>query len=117
MCVLTLIIFSSFNLYAEKKRTIDITENGETETVKTHANTVGELLKEQELIVGEHDWLSHDMDANIENGMEIRYKEAEKVIITIDGVDQEFFTTREVITDLLQDEGLAFSEHDDLSLD
>src|SRR5690625_2963549 len=115
--VLALIIFSSFILFEATKATIDITENGETETVKTHANTVGELLKEQELIVGEHDWLSHDMDANIENGMEIRYKEAEKVIITIDGVDQEFFTTREVITDLLQDEGLAFSEHDDLSFD
>ena len=115
--VLAFIIFSSFILFEATKATIDITENGETETVKTHANTVGELLKEQELIVGEHDWLSHDMDANIENGMEIRYKEAEKVIITIDGVDQEFFTTREVITDLLQDEGLAFSEHDDLSFD
>src|SRR5690625_6596763 len=60
--VLALIIFSSFILFEATKATIDITENGETETVKTHANTVGELLKEQELIVGEHDWLSHDID-------------------------------------------------------
>lgn len=113
--VLALIIFSSFILFEATKATIDITENGETETVKTHANTVGELLEEQELVVGEHDWLSHEMDANIENGMEIEYKEAEKVIVTIDGVDKEFFTTREIIADFLQDEGLVFSEHDDLS--
>src|SRR5690625_5647105 len=55
------------------------------------------------------------MDTNIEKGMEIEYKEAEKVIVTIDVVDKEFFTTREIIADFLQDEGLAFSEHDDLS--
>lgn len=113
--VLALIIFSSFILFEATKATIDITENGETETVKTHAKTVGELLNEQELVVGEHDWLSHELDENIENGMEIEYKEAEKVIVTIDGVEKEFFTTREIIADFLQDEGLAFSEHDDLS--
>src|SRR5699024_7461196 len=99
--VLALIIFSSFILFESTKETIDITENGETETIKTHAKTVGELLNEQELVVGEHDWLSHDMDANIENEMEIEYKEAEKVIVTIDGVEKEFFTTKEVVADFL----------------
>src|SRR5699024_1107003 len=38
-----------------------------------------------------------------------------KVIVTIDGVEKEFFTTKEVVADFLQDEGLSFSEHDDLS--
>lgn len=113
--VLALVIFSSFILFEATKATIDITENGETETVKTHANTVEELLEEQALVVGEHDWLSHEMDSMIENGMEIEYKEAEEIIVTIDGVEKTFYTTKDIVGDFLQDEGLAFSEHDDLS--
>lgn len=115
--VLVLMIFSSFILFEATKATIDITQNGETEIVKTHKNTVEELLEEQELVVGEHDWLSHEMSAIIEDGMEIEYKEAEEVLVTIDGVEETFYTTEENISDFLQDEGLAFSKYDDLSFD
>lgn len=115
--VLALVIFSSFILFEATKATIDVTENGKTETVKTHANTVEELLEEQELVVGEHDWLSHEIDSTIENGMKIEYKEAEEVIVTIDDVEETFYTTREVIGDFLKDEDFAFSDHDDVSFD
>lgn len=115
--VLALIIFSSFILFEATKETVDITQDGETETVKTHKNTVEELLEEQELVVGEHDWLSHEMNSNIETGMEIEYKQAEEIIVTIDGDEDVFYTTEDSIGEFLEKQALTFSEHDDLSFD
>lgn len=115
--VLAFVLFSSLILFEATKATVEVTQNGEKQTVKTHSNTIEELLNELEVVVGEHDKVSHDMKAELENGMEIEYKQAKQIIVTIDGVDKEFYTTEDVIGDFLQTEGLAFSTHDDLSFD
>lgn len=115
--VLALIIFSSLILFEATKATVEITQNDEKETVKTHSNTVEELLDELELVVGEHDKLSHDVKATVEDGMQIEYKQATKLSVTIDGVEKEYHTTESTLEDFLQSEGLAFSKHDDVSFD
>lgn len=113
--VLALIIFSSLILFEATKATVEVTQNDEKETVKTHSNTVEELLDELEVVVGEHDKLSHDVKATVEDGMQIEYKQATKLSMTIDGVEKEFYTTEDVLEDFLQSEGLVFSKHDDVS--
>ena len=115
--VLAFVIFSSLILFETTKAKVGLTQDGEKQTVKTHLNTVEELLSELEVVVGEHDLLSHDMSTKLENGMEIKHERAKHVIVTIDGIDQDFYTTTDNIDAFLSDENLTFSTHDELSFD
>lgn len=47
----------SFVLYEGTKKTVAITVNGEQQEITTHANTVGELLEENNLVVSNDDFL------------------------------------------------------------
>lgn len=113
--VLALVVFSGLVLFDATKAEVVITEDGKEQTVKTHKNTVEELLAEVGITVGEHDHLSHSKDASIENGMEIEYNKAKQVFVTIDGEKQEFYTTADTIDEFLQEKNLSFQQHDDIS--
>lgn len=110
-----LIIFATLFLYDVTQATVDITHDGETQTVKTHSNSVAELFEEVGIEVGEHDKLSNRMNDSIEDGMEIDIQTATHVIITIDHIKHEFYTTADTIEQLFQEEGISFSDRDIVS--
>lgn len=113
--VLALIIFTSLILFEATKATIDITQNGEKETVTTHSKTVGKLLDELGISLGAHDDISYDVNTSIEDGMEIILKQAKQIYVTVNKEEQEFFTTTDTIGEFLEEEDLGFSKHDDVS--
>ncbi|MEC5426012.1 ubiquitin-like domain-containing protein [Virgibacillus sp. C22-A2] len=113
--VLALVVFSSVVLFEASKAEVVITDNGETQTVKTHTNTVEGLLAEVGITVGEHDELSYDKDAPIEDGMELKYDTAKQVLVTIDGAKQEYFTTSATVEGFLKENNLSFADHDEIS--
>lgn len=115
--VLALVIFSGLILFEATKATVDITQNGEKVTVKTHSSTVGDLIDELGLVIGEHDEFSHKMDASVTNGIKIYHKEAKPVFLTIDGEKTEYYTTADNIAEFLDSEEFEFNKHDDLSFD
>ena len=47
----------SFVLFEGTKKTVALTVNGEQQEILTHANTVGELIREQNIIVANEDYL------------------------------------------------------------
>ena len=113
--VLALVIFSSLILFEVTQATVDITQDGEKITVKTHSNTVGDLVDELDLKIGEHDVFSHGMDESVVNNMAIHHKEAKQVYVTIDGKEKEFHTTADSVDAFLSNEGIEYTEHDDVS--
>ncbi|MFD2045585.1 ubiquitin-like domain-containing protein [Ornithinibacillus salinisoli] len=113
--VLILVAFSSLILYEATKADVTLSDNGEVQTIKTHADTVKELLEEVAITVGEHDALSHSLDAEIENGMEIEYKTAKQIIVTIDGEEKEYYTVSDTVGAFLAENNLSFSDRDDIS--
>lgn len=113
--VLALIVFSGYLLFEGTKAEVVIVDNDEKQTVKTHTNTVEELLQEVGVTVGEHDALSHDEDASLENGMEIMYDTAKQIIVTIDDDEQEYYTTADTIEAFLAEHNLSFAARDDVS--
>ncbi|UJL46471.1 DUF348 domain-containing protein [Virgibacillus sp. NKC19-16] len=115
--VLALIVFSGYLLFEGTKAEVVIVENDEKQTVKTHTNTVEELLQEAGITVGEHDALSHNRDAKLENGMEITYDTAKQIIVTVDGDEQEYYTTADTIEEFLAEHNLSFAARDDISHD
>ncbi|WP_249872223.1 G5 and 3D domain-containing protein [Oceanobacillus saliphilus] len=113
--VLALIVFSGFVLFEATKAEVVFADNGKEQTVTTHTNTVGGLLEELGITVGQHDALSHEMDARIESGMTIDYDTAKKVIVRIDGEEEIYHTTMDTIEEFFEEAKLTFSDHDALS--
>lgn len=113
--VMALVVFSGFILFEATKAEVAVTENGEKQTVQTHANTVNELLTELGITVGEHDSLSHHANAEIEDGMHITYKKANKVIVKVDGNEKVYYTTKDKIGDFLEANGMRITKRDESS--
>src|SRR5699024_11213106 len=90
-------------------------EDGEERTVKTTTDTVGELLDDLGVEVGEHDELSHGEKTEIEDGMKIEYESSNQILLTIDGEQEEYHTTAETVGEFFQEEDLTFSKHDEIT--
>ncbi|HLR79523.1 MAG TPA: ubiquitin-like domain-containing protein [Bacillota bacterium] len=113
--VLALILFSGIVLFESTKAEVVVVDNGKEQEVKTHAKTVDEVLDEVGIAVGEHDALSHRADAKVEDGMQIDYKKAKQVFVTVDGQDKEYHTTLNTVDEFLAEHNLSFSKHDEIS--
>lgn len=109
------IVFSSLILLEALSVEVALAQDGELHTVKTHANTVEELLDELGIEIDKHDFLSYDLDTTLENGMNIKYKQAKKLLLTVDGEEKEFYTTAGTLGEFFKEENLTFIEHDELS--
>ena len=101
--------------YESTKAEVVIAADGDVQVVKTHEETVGELLDELEIDVEKYDVLSHGEDSEIKNGMEIYFKKAKRVYLTIDGEKEEYLTTAKTVGEFFKEKELSFSKHDDIS--
>lgn len=101
--------------YESTKAEVVIAADGDVQVVKTHEETVGELLDELEIDVEKYDVLSHGEDSEIKNGMEIYLKKAKRVYLTIDGEKEEYLTTAKTVGEFFKEKELSFSKHDDIS--
>src|SRR5690625_1970801 len=115
--LLVFTIFTSMILFEATKVTVDVTQDGQTETMSTHAETVGDLVKDLGVVVGEADDLSHGLDETLENGMSIDYKQAKDIVVKIDGLSSNYATTAETVGAFLKEKDLSFSDRDDVSFD
>src|SRR5690625_563215 len=115
--LLVFTIFTSMILFEATKVTVDVTQDGQTETMSTHAETVGDLVKDLGVVVGEADDLSHGLDETLENGMSIDYKQAKDIVVKIDGLSSNYATTAETVGEFLREKDLSFSDRDDVSFD
>ncbi|ALX49451.1 G5 and 3D domain-containing protein [Lentibacillus amyloliquefaciens] len=113
--LLALIVFASFIIVETTKAEVVIKDNGKEETIQTHADTVKELLAEADITYSQQDELSHDIDAPIENGMNITYKEAQKITVVVDGEEEDYYTTSDKIQEFLKEKGITVSNHDQTS--
>lgn len=113
--IVALLAFSSVIVFEALKTTVVVNDNGEEQTVQTHAKTVGEVLDQTDITVNAHDELSHDLNADVESGMTINYKTANEVTVNIDGKKDTYYTTLDTVEDFLLDHNLNFTEHDELS--
>src|SRR5699024_3206492 len=99
--VLGLVALSGLVLFEATKAQVDITKDGEKQTVQTHADTVAELLDEAGITVAEHDDVSPNVDTAVEDGMHIDYKTAKPVTVTIDNEDETYYTTVNTVGEFL----------------
>src|SRR5690625_7616326 len=90
-------LFSAWIGFDATKVKVVIANDDDVQTVKTHGSTVADLLDEADIHVGEHDYLSHHQDTKLTDGMEIVYKQAEKIQLTVDGNTETHYTTEDTV--------------------
>lgn len=112
---LLVIIFSTWLILDTMKSEVVFAADGEVQTIKTDSDTVGELLDDLGIDVGKYDELSHGENEAIVDGMEIRFKKANHILLTIDDKTKEYQTTAITVGQFLEEEDLDFSRYDDIS--
>ena len=113
--IATLLMFLaiiSFVLYEGTKKTVTLTVNGEQQEISTHANTVGELLEQENIVVSNDDFLQPSVNTSIENKLAIEWEQARQIEITVDGEVQTVTTTERLVSDILAKANVPINEHD-----
>ena len=108
--IVTTITITGF--YAERE--ITIIDNDKILKVNTKLRTVGELLSNQNITLGEYDTIDFDYQTKIRNlpRAKIEISRAVPVVLKLDGTEQMLMTTKNTIADLLEDNSIALGELD-----
>lgn len=77
------ILLFSFVLYSSSFAEVNLTINNDTKTLKTRSITVGEFIEENDIYIGNSDYINLDKDEKIEDGIEILVKRSKSVTIKI----------------------------------
>ncbi|MEK4484028.1 ubiquitin-like domain-containing protein [Psychrobacillus sp. FSL H8-0484] len=115
VAVVSLLLFLavvSFVLYEGTKKTVVLTVNGEQQEILTHANTVGELLEQNNLKVTNEDYLHPSVNTSIKNNLSIEWEQARQIEITVDGKNQTITTTADLVSEVLAKAKVQVNEHD-----
>ncbi|RDI38398.1 G5 and 3D domain-containing protein [Falsibacillus pallidus] len=81
-------------------------------TVWTTAETVGELLQEQKVKVGEHDKINPAIGTNVKNNMNIAIENAFPFTLVDGGKKKEFWSTSTTVADFLEQQGITLKSLD-----
>lgn len=110
-------LFSAWVVFDATKVRVVLADDGEHQTVKAHMSTVADLLEEANIVVGEHDYLSHNKEEQLTDGMEVQYKPAEEVTLTIDGEAEVHHTTVDTVGEFFDSVDVELTKHDLVSHD
>ena len=86
-------------------KSVTLTVDGEARAVKTYASTVGGVLDDQHLTVGQHDTVAPARDARITDGAEIVLRRGRLLSLTVDGQTRQVWTTATTVQDALNQIG------------
>ncbi len=86
--IISFILFVSilvYTVYETTKATVTIVLENENEEVivRTHAETIADLMLEQEWDVQEHDFIEPALNTEIVNNTTVHWKPAKEVVVTI----------------------------------
>jgi len=107
-----IITASSISAYEWTKKTINWTENGKTEEVRTHADTVREVLGYKGIKIDKYDRVTPELDTKLENGMNIEYQKAKNVTLKDDGVVRTYRTAAKTIKEFFAEAGIDVRKED-----
>lgn len=115
IAVILIVSVISAVLFIGTKQTVALTVNGKQQVVNTHADTVGDLLNEQNIQVSDADLVSPSLNTKIEEGISIKWEQAKKITITVDGKKQTIQTAANQVSEVLAEAKIEVSEQDKLT--
>ncbi|WP_346726684.1 ubiquitin-like domain-containing protein [Bacillus suaedaesalsae] len=115
MIVSSFLVFAGLTgyvIYEGTKQSVTLTLNGEEQIVKTHANTVSELLSEQAIELRKEDYIKPSLKTVIKDDMNIVWKAALPVNLVIDQKETKIWTTSNTVQQFLDVQKVKVTEHD-----
>lgn len=103
-------------IYQGTKKNVSLTLNGNKKEIKTHAETVHELLGELKINYKKQDYLSPSVNAKVKDNMQIVWKPACMVILKLNGEEKKVWTTTKTVKEFLAESEIAIKEQDQLSV-
>ncbi|MED4850270.1 ubiquitin-like domain-containing protein [Caldifermentibacillus hisashii] len=103
-------------IYQGTKKNVSLTLNGNKKEIKTHAETVHELLGELKINYKKQDYLSPSVNAKVKDNMQIVWKPAYMVILKLNGEEKKVWTTTKTVKEFLAESEIAIKEQDQLSV-
>jgi uncharacterized protein YabE (DUF348 family) len=86
-------------------KSVTLTVDGDARAVKTYASTVGGVLDDENIAVGQHDTLAPGRDARVSDGAEIVLRRGRLVTLTVDGTTRQVWTTALTVQEALEQIG------------
>ncbi len=96
--------------YASMGTTVTMSVDGRTQEVTSSADTVGEVLEEEGIEVGERDVVAPDLDETVSEGSRITVKYARPVDLSVDGVETTHWVTATDVASALGQIGASFRD-------
>lgn len=109
---IVLLIFAGKLVYETTKAEVTVFHEGEAVVVETHKDTVGDILEDLEINVGEHDQVSHENTYPLHTGIEIHINKAKQVNVEINDKKIAYYTTAGTIGEFLEENGISVKKHD-----
>ncbi|HJV30764.1 MAG TPA: ubiquitin-like domain-containing protein [Bacillales bacterium] len=101
--------------YEGSKKSVALMLNGENKVIKTHANTVQDLLNELDIRTHSKDYLFPKKDSKLKNNLKITLKQAKQIHIVKDNEGKTVWTTAITVGELLTEQKVVLNEHDQIS--
>ncbi|MGE6632334.1 ubiquitin-like domain-containing protein [Bacillus sp. NPDC077027] len=112
VCLLLAGTGTAYGAHELTKQSITISINGKKKTIRTHEDTVGQLLSDLGIRTRAEDHISPSPDQKITSNMKIVYDAAIPVQLTLDGKEQKIWTTDQTVGALLKNEQIDVGKHD-----
>ena len=105
-----------FVLFQGTKTTVTIVTNEGEVKVATHADTVKEVLEQEDITISKYDKLSPALDTEVVKDLKINWEQAEEVVISVDGKETTVWTTEQQVKNILEEANIKVTEQDALSV-
>lgn len=100
--VLVVGVIAATVVYATAKKSVVISVDGEERTVSTFADTVSDVLADEGIDLGQHDAVAPEPDSALDDGTRIAVSYGRQLTLTIDGVEQTYWTTATNVDEALE---------------
>ncbi|WP_082235836.1 G5 and 3D domain-containing protein [Halobacillus massiliensis] len=117
LAAIAAITFLTAVTYEATKASVLVTHNGDSQIVRTHADSVGDLLAELSVSPKAHDRISHELDTPVTYGMDVKYTASTPVQLMENDESETYYTTAETVGDFLEEQKIQLNKHDVLSHD
>ena len=101
--------------YIAGQKSVTLTVDGQSEVITTRANTVSDVLDQQEIALDERDEISAALDSTVADEQQIDIKRNKSIQVNLDGTERVVHTTGMTVEDLVNE--LNLEEGSEVSLD
>lgn len=115
VCLLLAGTGTAYAAHEFTKQSVTISINGKAEKIRTHEETVAQLLSDLGIRTRSEDHISPSLNTKIQDDMKIVYDAAIPIHLTLDGKEKTIWTRDQTVGALLKNEKIEIGKHDQVT--